>query len=278
MLKVGSVTVLYNPSEDVISNIASYSHDCDISVVVDNSDIKNEICSLLQSNPNIQYIDLHGNQGIAKALNVGIKYLESQGCDIALTMDQDSVFPQEYFGNIKRIVENNISDYSIIGLNLNKPVDISDESIVNVTMIVTSGNFLKISDFLKVGGFNEDLFIDYVDFDIDHRLIIEGGQIGYLKGYSLKHTVGNPIRMRILGRNLTSMNHSPIRYYYRYRNLFYLAKMDWRFFKATFYGEIFKNIPKMILMEKQKKTKLKMIIRGISDARKGKLGKYSQII
>ena len=96
MLRVGSCTVLYNPKEDVLSNIASYSSNVDVAVVVDNSDKKNDVCEILRNNPNLHYIDLEGNQGIAKALNVGIDYLHSLGCDLALTMDQDSVFPQEY--------------------------------------------------------------------------------------------------------------------------------------------------------------------------------------
>lgn len=275
MLKVGSVTVLYNPKEDVISNIASYSDNVDFAVVVDNSDKKNEICNSLLNNPEIHYIDLCGNQGIAKALNVGISYLISKGCDLALTMDQDSLFPKEYYENILTIVEKNYSDYSIIGLNLNEPLDIKDESIVDVPTIITSGNFLKISDFLEVGGFNEDLFIDSVDFDYDERIESAGrGRIGYLKGYSLKHTIGNSIYVRFLGRTLCSMNHSPIRYYYRSRNLFYLSKSNKRFYKPFLRVMIVIEIPKMLLFEKQRFSKLRMIIKGRIDAEKGKLGKF----
>ena len=275
MLRVGSCTVLYNPKEDVLSNIASYSSNVDVAVVVDNSDKKNDVCEILRNNPNLHYIDLEGNQGIAKALNVGIDYLHSLGCDLALTMDQDSVFPQEYYSKIIKLVGESISCYSIIGLNLNKPIDENDDSITNVSDIITSGNFVKISDFYKVGKFKEELFIDYVDMDFCERLLTQHcGQLGCLNGYSLKHTIGNPIWVNIFGRRKGSMNHPPIRYYYRYRNLFYLSRRDWNYYKPLFKIEVFRNIPKMLLFEKKKFAKLKMIIKGIHDARKSKLGKY----
>ena len=275
MLKIGSCTVLYNPNKEVISNIASYSNDVDISVVVDNSDKKNEICDLLRLNPNVHYIDMGGNMGIAKALNVGIDYLNSNECDFALTMDQDSIFPQKYYNNIKTLVEKNSSDYSIIGLNYNKTIDDTDDTIVDVKSIITSGSFVKISDFYKVGKFKEDLFIDYVDHEYCRRInIYMGGGIGYLRGYSITHTIGNPIQKRILGINITSMNHTPIRYYYRYRNMFYLTRIDWNYYKKFFILEMFKYLPKMLLFEKQKLAKIKMVMRGLNDARKNKLGKF----
>ena len=47
----------------------------------------------LKNDPNFIYIDMHGNQGIATALNTGIEYLNSKSMDFVLTMDQGSLFP-----------------------------------------------------------------------------------------------------------------------------------------------------------------------------------------
>lgn len=41
MVKIGSCTVIYNPNEEVISNIERYCNHVDVAVVVDNSDKKN---------------------------------------------------------------------------------------------------------------------------------------------------------------------------------------------------------------------------------------------
>ena len=58
MFTVGSCTVLYNPNESVLTNLNSYSNCVDVSVVVDNSDTKNEISQLLKNDPNFIYIDI----------------------------------------------------------------------------------------------------------------------------------------------------------------------------------------------------------------------------
>ena len=73
MFTVGSCTVLYNPNESVLTNLNSYSNCVDVSVVVDNSDTKNEISQSLKNDPNFIYIDMDGNKGIAAALNKGIE-------------------------------------------------------------------------------------------------------------------------------------------------------------------------------------------------------------
>ena len=81
MFTVGSCTVLYNPNESVLTNLNSYSNCVDVSVVVDNSDTKNEISQSLKNDSNFIYIDMDGNKGIAAALNKGIEYLDSKNID-----------------------------------------------------------------------------------------------------------------------------------------------------------------------------------------------------
>lgn len=110
---------------------------------------------------------MHGNQGIAAAINAGIAYLDLKNIEIALTMDQDSVFPTDKYSEIICLIEKYMDTYSLIGLNVNV-VDKSQE-IVEVPYWITSGNFVKISDFNRVGKMNEDLFIDYVDFELGYR-------------------------------------------------------------------------------------------------------------
>ena len=165
MFTVGSCTVLYNPNESVLTNLNSYSNCVDVSVVVDNSDTKNEISQSLKNDPNFIYIDMDGNKGIAAALNKGIEYLNSKNIDFALTMDQDSLFPTKYYPNILKLVNKYKTDYSVIGLNFNQDNGGLDE-IIEVPYWITSGNFVNTSYFISVGVFINVLFIDYVDFDL----------------------------------------------------------------------------------------------------------------
>ncbi len=275
MFTVGSCTVLYNPNESVLTNLNSYSNCVDVSVVVDNSDTKNEISQSLKNDSNFIYIDMDGNKGIAAALNKGIEYLNSKNIDFALTMDQDSLFPTKYYPNILKLVNKYKTDYSVIGLNFNQDNGGLDE-IIEVPYWITSGNFVNISDFMSVGGFMNELFIDYVDFELGYKFKKNGFKICYLKDFSLKHTIGNPIEIHLFGKTYYAMNHSPIRYYYRYRNAYYLYHfVDRQFFKKEYYKEMIVNTLKMLIYEKNQKVKFSMIRKGIQDAKCKKMGKFN---
>ena len=275
MFTVGSCTVLYNPNESVLTNLNSYSNCVDVSVVVDNSDTKNEISQSLKNDPNFIYIDMDGNKGIAAALNKGIEYLNSKNIDFALTMDQDSLFPTKYYPNILKLVNKYKTDYSVIGLNFNQKNCQSDE-IVEIPCWLTSGNFVNIDTFNRIGKFDERLFIDYVDIELGYKLYKSNLKICYLKNYSLKHEIGNPIEIHLFGKTYHAMNHSPIRYYYRYRNAYYLYHyVDKEFFKKEYRREMFGSLIKMFIFEKKRNEKIKMIKKGLLDAKKRRLGKFN---
>ena len=142
---------------------------------------------------------MHGNQGIAAAINAGVEYLNSKGMDFVLTMDQDSQFPTKDFEKIYRLIEKYKDEYSLIGLDVNKVSD--DQEIKDVPYWITSGNFVNIRDFYKVGQMNVSLFIDYVDFDLGYRFKQANLKIGYLPEYCILHTIGNPIEIQFLGKN-----------------------------------------------------------------------------
>lgn len=274
MLKIGSCTVLFNPDRDVISNVETYKDLVDVCVVVDNSEKKNEVSKYFEEESSYIYIDMHGNQGIAAALNAGIEYLHSKNMGMALTMDQDSLFPTSDYLAINQLIEKYKDEYSLIGLDVNR-VDPSKE-IVLVPYWITSGNFVNISDFYLAGKMNESLFIDYVDFDLGYRFKKAHLKIGYLSGYCITHTIGNPIPIHVLNKTFYALNHSPIRYYYRYRNAYYLYHyVDKEFFKKEYRREMFGSLIKMFIFEKKRNEKIKMIKKGLSDAKKRRLGKFN---
>lgn len=275
-LKIGGCVVLYNPDIDVIENINTYIDVVEELIVVDNSSVKAELIKELEEIPKIKYVFMNGNQGIASALDRGIRILYNDGFEVALTMDQDSKFPYEEGDNILAVVNENFENYGILGLNFNIFVDNKTNKVIDVKTLITSGNFVKISDYLDVNGFNTELFIDYVDFDFNNRLLVTGKRIGLIQDYSLIHKIGNPIEINLFGKRFYAMNHSPIRYYYRYRNSLYLYYRDKKFYRKLFLKEIFVNIPKMLLYEPNKLEKLKMIIRGLRDGVNGRLGFYSK--
>lgn len=270
-MSIGAVVVLYNPDNDVMDNISTYLPIVDYLVAVDNSANFSRIAEELASGTKSEAIDMGGNKGIATALNAGCSRLVELGCDIALTMDQDSRFPLEQSESILAEVRHFIKEYAIVGLNYNNlPHGAGDISAPKYWL--TSGNFLSLGAYEKVGGFNNELFIDYVDIEFDHRLRNAGMNLCYLNNYSLQHKIGNPIPIHLLGRTYYAMNESPVRCYYRYRNSRYLYKTDKQFYWKKFWSEILINIPKILLFEPEKKEKMRMVRRGLRDGDLGVLG------
>lgn len=170
-----------------------------------------------------------------------------------------------------------MSGYALVGLNFNVGEANTEGEITEVKYWFTSGIFLSLAAYDAVGGFNDDLFIDYVDIELGHRLKETGLKLCYLNQYSLTHEIGSPIAIKIFGRTYYAMNHSPVRYYYRYRNSSYLYKGDKKFYREKYFKELLINIPKMILLESNRMSKIKMIRRGLSDGLHGVLGPYREV-
>lgn len=271
-MNLAGCVVLFNPKKDIVKNIQTYLPFLGELIVVDNSTIPNPFVEKIASMDKVIYIAMKGNKGIAAALNEGCHRAIEDKYDVILTMDQDSRFPLELSNEILRRVDYLLNEYALVGLNYNTSDLTYADEISEPKYWLTSGNFVSLKAYKKVGGFNDSLFIDYVDIEFDYKLYKYGMKICYLNNYSIKHEIGSPIRINFGKKIFYAMNHAPIRYYYRYRNSEYLFKLDKSFFCKKFFGEIFINVPKMLLFEPRKWEKLKMICHGLFDGARGILG------
>jgi len=269
-MKICACIVLYNPEMEVISNVKNLLGFTSDVLVLDNSDYLNRTSQQISHTEGITYVWFKKNTGIANALKYAADYSSAKGFDYLLTMDQDSVFPIDKKREILSLLKANF-DYSILALNYNGKNQSSSE-VSQVNDWITSGSFIKLEDYKKVDGFNPLLFIDYVDYDLCEQFVSKGLKIGVMNRISLDHQLGHPDSKRIFGKELIFSNHSPERDYYRYRNELYLYRRNKKYFKALHRAEK-KNLIIILLLEKNKIGKLKMIIKGKRDARKGRLGK-----
>lgn len=261
-MKLGACVVLYERPPEKINTFAPF---CDCAVAVDNGSNA--------APEGVHYISMNGNMGIAAALNAGFEYLISQGCDVVLTMDDDSAFPLDDAGEILETVNEKVGEYGIVGLNFNYSPKNKTKMVKNSVFWLTSGNFVDVNAWKTAGGYREELFIDYVDFDFCNRVSEAGYKIGYLRDYSIQHEIGSPIEFKLFGKTFHAMNHSPLRDYYRFRNARFLSKENPKAFEKEYLKEIFWQLPKMLMFEDRRKEKLAMIREGIKDGKKGKLGK-----
>lgn len=259
------IIVTYNPNISFVTNLKRHLEIVDKVVIVDNNSefaieslINNLDCK------NVDIIHSHLNNGIAWALNRGIKYITGSQYKWILTFDQDS-YPNlnilSYYSEVLR-AENNVG---LIGtLFATENLLINRITWKNKLTIITSGTLHPISIFDKVNYYNEKLFIDGVDFDFSLRVKLAGYKVIRIQSPLIKHQIGSPIRKF----GLTSSNHNSIRRYYFARNNIYLTKTYFKSFpiwvlkKNCFF---IKSIIIMIIVEKSIIKKIVSIIKGAKD-------------
>jgi len=276
---IAAVIVLYNPDENVIENIASYVDDVNKLYVVDNSDKKNRnVAEALQQQPKVNYIDNHGNRGIAHALNVGAKEALKDGYEYLLTMDQDSragatmiMTMLECINEINKDEAGIISPFHASRFHERS----ADKGCIEKTMVMTSGNLLLLKAYKETGPFREELFLDYVDNEYCLRLQKSGYKVIQASDAILHHNLGELSKHTLFGKNIFCYNYPPIRYYYRTRNVIYINR-ELAYFDALYFKELLKDIIKILLYESEKYAKLKHIFLGLRDGLRGEMGKYEK--
>lgn len=284
-MKFAGTVVLYNPDREILENMQTYLPFIDVLYVMDNSTKEYDFLDDIKNIKKVKYISLDGNKGIAKALKVATETAIADGYDFLLSMDQDSKFPTEDFKYIENYLEN--SDTSNLGIagvnfNLNKIKQLSDKKsqVIEVNEVITSGSFLNLHNYKKIEGYNEDLFIDFVDDDLCYQFLEKKIEVIIFVNIFLNHRLGNVIQSKFLWKTKNIVSHSPVRYYYIYRNYNYLIK-----FKNVSYSRhllerkmefCFKSQLIQSLFERKRLKTLKMIRRGIRDGKRGRLGPYEE--
>ncbi len=276
-MKLAGLVVLYNPKETIMDTINNYINEVDLLYLIDNSSNDN---SSLFKNKKIKYIPNKENLGIAVALNMGARKAIKDGYDWLLTMDQDSTFSAD---SLSKLIKYAYSlDYEKVGIVspwhhtkevTNRPIKESEE----LMDVMTSGNLLNLKIYEKLGGFKEWLFIDSVDIEYCLNLNKNGYKVIRYNESELIHELGDIKIVHILNRNLVCSNHNYIRRYYICRNVNYVAKMyediypEYCNFIRNGLKGAFRNI---LFFEKDKYRKLRNMIRGYKDFKKGVKGKY----
>ena len=275
-LKIAGVVVLYNPKKEDILNINSYLSYIDILYVMDNSSVTNE--NILPNDEKIKYIFNGENLGIAEPLNMAAKYAFDAGYEWLLTMDQDTFFPEGIVDIIiSRIEKIDCSDVGIVTpwhktkLKINKPTEKCD----NPLDVMTSGNFVNLEIYKKIGGFKNYLFIDGVDIEYCLNLSRNNYRILRFNDLEIDHNLGEICYRRFFNKDLLITNHSAMRRYYQCRNYHYIRDEYIEDFKSFCHTLVkFKSIILgIILYEDDKLNKLIAFYRGYRDYKLGRKGR-----
>ena len=151
---------------------------------------------------NIYYFHDETNGGLARAINHIVDVALSEGKELAVYFDQDSTIDismiQKLFNsyNNLKIKYNNlfvVGPQPLMKDGKDYPIKLGENVFDNyyeASEIITSGMTFRLQDIKDIGYFDEDLFLDMVDFDICWRALANGKLIAVDKDIKMPHEVG----------------------------------------------------------------------------------------
>ncbi|MCD9853437.1 hypothetical protein LUD75_01880 [Epilithonimonas sp. JDS] len=275
-MKLIGVVVTYFPELEMLKkNISSYISDLDHLIIWENtpSGERNYSCEEIKKiSGKITFAGVGENVGIGKALNFGVNCLLSNDFDFLITFDQDSYFAPGMLERYKeKISKNENPNIGIFGVNYTAREKLAykndnENTIMLVKECITSGSAFPRSTFEKGLLFDEELFIDAVDFDFCYKANKKYAlQTVILTDIILNHKIGyseNTLKGRI------SDNYSAFRTFYLIKNQIYI----WRRYphlypirkkKHLIVKYIGLRYISVLLFEEDKFAKLKSISKGI---------------
>ncbi|NOR69065.1 MAG: glycosyltransferase [Methylomarinum sp.] len=273
-----AILTTFNPDNEFYSRVARISSQVSRVIIVNDSGRNESIIGLAEFE-NVEVIYNEFNSGIAYALNRGVKVATEKGFKCFLTFDDDTVIDENYVNEIIQFIKQHPElNIGVIALARESDKDSSSEDVnyrVKRTLI-TSGSFFTLDTFEKINGFNEDLFIDLVDYDFTTKIRKNGFKLIQLKKQGMWHSVGELKIQKLFGISFRVYNHSPFRLYYQVRNSFFFLK-EFLFFDSALslllFSHIFHILFKAIIFEKSKKQRLYFITLGLFDGLFNRLGK-----
>jgi rhamnosyltransferase len=275
-----AVVVSFNGRDKTLATIDALSGRVGHIHVVDNGSQADSIHMLrrLEQAGRISLASLPRNKGVGFALNVGIAAASESGYRWLLTMDQDSVIDPCMIDAYVRAVWENPEIACMTPVLIVNGVRQSAESGVT-DVAITSGNIVRMDIFQRIGLYNEEMFIDAIDFDFSLRVRRAGYAIHRVGDALLSHELGDQVPARY-GLERVHTFHSPERRYYMYRNcLVMIEKYVW-----TFPGFILKMVAShivylfsIVVLGKERFRSLIFIMRGVRDYFAGRLGQYQDL-
>ncbi len=278
-MKIAACVILYQPDKSVELNIKSYLYYVEKIYLFDNTETKTQHIQPLLSNQKIIFVYNGANEGIAKRLNQACTLAIKDGFDFLLTMDQDSFFDEASISKYLKCINSfdNKSAVSMFGVNYKKQSADENCTYKKTNFLITSGSVINLSEYKKIGAFDENLFIDFVDTEYCFRSILKGYDVIELLNVFMHHEIGTTTQQRSLKNLKLSKRsiHSELRLYYMTRNYFYISSMYKKDFKQeleTCKKDIINRIKNQLLYNNHRIKTIRFIIKAWKDFKQKKMG------
>ena len=265
--------VTYNPDlARLKDNISTIQCQVPIVLIFDNgSNNIEDIRKIVLGFKNTKILESRENVGIAAALNRLMQWGYENCYDWMLSLDQDSVCPNNYISAMKSYltIEKNLGVVAPVIVDRNIGVVGHEPKVkyAHVNTCITSGAFSKISAWKQIGEYDESMFIDSVDFEFCYRMKKYGYGIIQVKDVHLLHEIGQSKKRKFFWGKITVSGHNAFRKYYIARNNVYYPmkhKLWLHFFRGNWRN--LWGLVKVLLFEDNKKEKVRAMLKGWKDA------------
>lgn len=285
-----AIIVTFHPTAEHLDNLMKVRRQASRLAVVDNGSRSEALAALRAASQEAEFhlIENGENLGVGAALNIGIRWAESETCEWVICFDQDSTvgaglvdamfaafdadIDRDRVGTLAPIYIDKLSGHEM-------PVERSRKG--RILTVSTSGSMLPVSVFLRCGYFREDFFIDQIDYEFCLRMISAGYRLVQCKEARLEHSLGER-KDYSLGSShlLTSTHHNAKRRYYIIRNRVVLLRLYWKRFPGYCFNLLtltLKDTVKILLVERDKVEKLWNSATGLVDGLLGRMGKRIEL-
>jgi rhamnosyltransferase len=287
-MKICAVVVTFKPKPDVRENLASVRRQVHGLIVVDNTSSPDKTDLLHRATVDLNFVLIENgcNLGLPAALNLGIRRAEELGYQWVVLFDQDSTVTDGFIEGLLATYQQHPRHKEIgvvapiyVGRNTAMALPNSPRLMENGTLRAawTSGSLIPMSIFRDYGGFEEQLFIDYLDYEFCLRLRCHGLIIVQSTGAQLLHEAGRLKTASLWGiRRFNLQNHSAGRAYYRARNRVWITKKYGKIFPELMrqrFVEMIQDCTGMLLFESGGTKKVCYSMLGLAHGLMGYMGK-----
>lgn len=264
--------VLYNPNiERLRENLNAVFDQVEKIFLVDNASANlADIKILLQEFSNCDLVVNKENVGVAKALNQLFELADTNGFQWLLTLDDDSVCDENMVPSLFAYIQRE-------NAGIVCPVAVDDKMrsgtretevpVEEMEDCITAGSLTSIKAWKNIGGFDNRMFIDFVDIEFCLRLRLNGYKILRVNDVCVHQQYGNIVgAFSFLEKEWYLFGYSPMRVYYSVRNQIYYMKKHRKKInvrKQSLY--LIGYIGKRLVFEKDRIKSFVAICRGIKD-------------
>jgi rhamnosyltransferase len=272
-----AVIVLYHPpphTEDLALQLAPQVRRL---VIVDNTPAGASWAhsDRLRALDNLTWVGFGENRGIAHALNAGALVDVEQQCGWYATFDQDSTVEPDFISRMLGAMATWPGVEKVGMVVPAMPWERPGPRRSTIRRAITSGAIVRFDVLRAAGGFREDYFIDYVDFEFCIRLRKLGYDILRNGEVTLGHQIGDPTTKIVFGARIVTTNHAPVRRYFKCRNRMAMVKEHYAAEPLWLSKELLSTgweMLKIAMLERGKVEKLRMMTEGLLDGLAGRLG------